>query len=157
MTPKAQSALEYLMIIAITLGIIIPTTYMFFRYSTESNAKLIDSQVNQIGKGIIDAAETVYFSGEGAKVILDINMPKEVEDIDIIARKELVFKLAPPVNAELVFFSHIRVPIISNDTDTRCIDYGNCDLSSLAGVGLKKVQLKSFNDNGILRVNISKS
>jgi len=45
MKSKGQTAVEYMMIVALTLGIIVPTTYLFFRYSSESNIKLIDPQI----------------------------------------------------------------------------------------------------------------
>src|SRR3989338_411690 len=126
MSMRAQSAFEYLMIIALTLGIIVPTTYLFFRYSAESNIKIIDSQINQIGRSMIDTAENVYFSGEGAKIVLEVNMPKEVEDINIIARRELVFKIISQIGAtESVFFSSSSVPIISDDPSAGCTVNGN--------------------------------
>ena len=154
---KSQSALEYLMIIAITLGILVPTSYLFFRYSSESTVKIVYSQISQIGRSIIDTAEIVYFSGEAAKMILEVNMPKEVEDIDIIARMELVFKVTSQIGAtESVFFSSSGVPIISDDPSAGCTTNGNCDLSGIAGSGLKKVKIEAINDGGIIRVRISK-
>ena len=153
---KSQSALEYLMIIAITLGIIIPTSYLFFRYSSESNIKIVDSQIGQIGRSIIDTAETVYFSGEGAKIVLEVNMPKEAEDIDIVVRRELVFKVTSILGTtEMVFFSSASVPIISSDPSAGCATNGNCDLSVISGIGMKKIKIEAINDGGTTRVRIS--
>jgi|TARA_B100000315_G_scaffold51441_1_gene45914 hypothetical protein len=144
---KGQSALEYLMIIAIALGIIVPTAYLFFRYSSESNVEIVDSQITRIGRNIIDAAESVYFSGEGSKITLEINMPKEVSAISILEGRELVFKIDSQISAtgetETVFFS--SVPIRG-------------DLSSLAGSGLKKVRIIAVGDgNGGFEVSIGKA
>ena len=140
MRAKAQSALEYLMIIAISLGIIVPTAYIFFKYSSDSNIQIIDSQMGQIGRSIIDTAETVYFSGESSKIILELNMPKGIVDIDIVANRELVFKIDSEIGeTEVVFFSSIGIPITSSDGSTDCLDNGNCDLSEIAGFGLKKI------------------
>lgn len=128
---KAQSALEYLMIIALALGIIVPITYLFFQYGSESNAEIVDSQVSQIGRSIIDTAETVYFSGEGAKITLDLSMPEDVDDIYILSNRELVFKIAADIGeTEAVFFSSI--PIAEDG-----------DLTDIAGFGLKKVKIQS--------------
>jgi len=133
MPKRAQSALEYLMVIALAMGIIVPITYMFFQYSSESNVQIIDVQVTQIGRNIIDTAESVYYSGEGSKIVLEINMPENVEDVYIIADRELVFKVITELGeTEIVFFSDIDI-IIAEDGD----------LTDIAGVGRKKVEIQS--------------
>ena len=67
--PKAQAALEYLLIIAMTFAIIIPTVYLFFTYSRESNIKIIDFQISSIGRNIVNTAESIYYSGENSKTV----------------------------------------------------------------------------------------
>ena len=137
---RAQSALEYMMIVALALGIIVPTTYLFFRYSSESNIKLIDSQINEIGGSMVDTAETVYFSGEGSKIILEVNMPENVRDIYIISNRELVFNLTTNIGeTEAVFFSTINI------TSTSCQDE-ICALTDIASLGLNKIKFQSFNE-----------
>ncbi len=61
---KAQSVLQYLMISILALVIVISTTYLFSSYASESNVQIVESQINQMGRNIMDTAETVYFSGE---------------------------------------------------------------------------------------------
>lgn len=147
-TTKTQSALEYLLIIALVLGIIVPTTYLLFRYTSESNVQIIDSQITRIGRNIIDTAETVYFSGEGSKIILGINMPEGVENIAILRNRELVLNITTVLGeTETVFFSSTGIPITSDDNSIDCINNGNCDLSNIAGFGLMKVKILSiYND-----------
>jgi len=134
---KAQSAIEYLMIIALTLGIIVPTSYLFFHYSSESNIQIVDAQLTEIGRTIIDTAESVYFSGTGSKIVLEINMPKSVYDVEILGNKELVFRLFSEISAtgesEVVFFSSI--PIAESG-----------DLTSIAGSGMKKIRIMAVPD-----------
>ena len=136
---KAQSAIEYLMIIALTLGIIVPTSYLFFRYSSESNIQIVDAQLTEIGRTIIDTAESVYFSGTGSKIVLEINMPKSVYDVEILGNKELVFRLFSEISAtgesEVVFFSSIPIA-----------EAGDGDLKTIAGSGLKKVRIMAIPD-----------
>jgi hypothetical protein len=149
--PKAQSALEYLMIIALVLGIIVPVTYLFFQYSSESNAKIVDSQIIKIGRNIIDTAEIVYFSGEGAKIVVELNMPEGVDDIYILSNRELVFEFTTEIGeTESVFFSSVDIPITSVPTTSggcpTIEGVVRCDLSSIAGLGLKKVEIKSIDD-----------
>src|SRR3989338_6986373 len=156
MNKKAQPALEYLMIIALVLGIIVPTAYLLFRTTSESNAQILYSQINQIGNKIIDTAETVFFSGEGAKIVLDINMPEGITNAEILANRELVFDIVSELGAtESVFFSPITIPIISDDpTNPDCIVDGNCDLSDLAGEGLKRISIQALDYSGTLKVRI---
>lgn len=153
--PKAQSALEYLMIIALVLGIIVPVTYLFFKYSSESNAEIVDSQITKIGRNIIDTAEIVYFSGKGAKIVVEVNMPEGVDDIYILSNRELVFEVTTEIGeTESVFFSSVNINITSIPTDSggcpvdvigfEGVTY--CDLSGIAGFGLKKVKIEAIDD-----------
>src|SRR3989338_1209842 len=156
MNKKAQPALEYLMIVALVLGIIVPTTYLLFRTTSESNVKILYSQVSQIGNSIISTAETVFFSGEGAKIVLEVNMPKGVTNVEIWANRELVFEIVSELGTtEFVFFSQTTIPIISNDpTNPDCVVNGNCDLSDLTGEGLKRISIEAIDDGSGLKVRI---
>jgi hypothetical protein len=155
--PKAQSALEYLMVIALVLGIIVPTTYLLFRYTSESNIQILDSQTTKIGRSIIDTAKSVYFSGEGAKMTLEINMPEGVDKVYILSNRELVFNLTTEIGeTEIVFFSSVYINITSDDTSAECTTSGNCDLSSIAGFGLKKVKIQSVMIDDVNQVRISR-
>lgn len=155
MAKKSQSALEYLLIIALTLGLIIPTSYLFFKFSTKSNDEIIDAQVTQIGNALVETAETVFFSGEGSKIVLDVNIPKNVIDVKILSSRELVFKmLSEAGERELVFFSAENVPIISDDASPECDSQGDCGLSSLADEGLKKIKVEAILDNGEIKARI---
>ena len=156
MNKKAQPALEYLMIIALVLGIIVPTSYLLFRTTSESNVKILYSQVSQIGNSIISTAETVFCSGEGAKIVLEVNMPKGVTNVEIWANRELVFEIVSELGTtEFVFFSPTTIPIISDDpTNPDCIVNGNCDLSDLTGEGLKRISIEAIDDGSGLKVRI---
>ena len=105
MIAKAQSALEYLLIIALVLGLIIPITYLFFRYGSQSNEQIVDSQINQIGNTIVDTAEIVYYSGEGAKIIVELKIPENIDSVDILEDRELVFTRSSEIGEnQMVFF-----------------------------------------------------
>src|SRR3989338_4087293 len=135
MHKKAQPALEYLMITALVLGIIVPTTYLLFRTTSESNVKILYSQISQIGNSIVDTAETVFFSGEGAKIVLEVNMPKGITNAKILANRELVFDIVSELGTtDCVFFSPLSLPIISDAAlNPGCLDEENYDLSDLQG------------------------
>ncbi|MBL7054700.1 hypothetical protein ISS05_02995 [Candidatus Woesearchaeota archaeon] len=152
---KAQSALEYLMIIALTLAIIVPTAYLFFSYSRESTEQITYPQISEIGLSIMNNAGSVYYSGEYSKIVMDVSMPERINDVYILYNRELVFEVdSDSGTSDVVFFSDIS--IISDS----CIPAGcdlaceKCDLSDLASAGIKKIKLESVNLG--TQVNIAK-
>ena len=125
------------MIIALALGILVPTTYLFFNYSSESSAKTADSQLIKAGRDIISTAESVYFSGEGSRLIMEISMPDGVDEAYILANRELVFNTTSRTGEnEAVFFSSVNITV-SGCTGNKCI------LAWMSGAGLKKVHVES--------------
>ena len=80
----SQSSLEYLLVVALTFAIIVPTTYLFYNYSRESSQEIADAQVTKLGKSIVDTAETIFYSGQGSKTTLELNIPDNVGSVAII-------------------------------------------------------------------------
>ena len=141
MLKNSQSALEYLMIIAITFAIIVPTIYLFFTYTRESNIKVVDSQIQSIGRSIINTAESIYYSGEHSKTILEFNMPDSVVDIKILSNRELVFIITTEFgDTDTVFFSSINI------TSDSCVSLDECSLSPIASEGFQRVKIESIAD-----------
>lgn len=128
------------MIIALTFAIIVPTVYLFYTYTRESNVQLVDSQINSIGREIINTAESIFYSGEHSKTILEFNMPENVDNVSIISERELVFDINTEFgNIEIVFFSDVNIS--SNSCS------GNvCDLSSISSKGFQKIKIESINN-----------
>jgi len=145
---RAQSSFEYLMIIALTVAIIVPMTYLFFRYSADSNTKILDSQINQIGRNMVDTAESVFFSGEDSKIVLELNMPDNVIDVYIIDERELIFNVTTTIGVnEVVFFSDVNI------TSNSCLDE-KCSLTEIATSGLKKVKFLSVNEGKEILISL---
>ena len=148
MIAKAQSALEYLLIIALVMGLIIPITYLFFRYGSQFNEQIVDSQINQIGNTIVDTAEIVYYSGEGAKIIVELKIPENIDSVDILEDRELVFTRSSEIGEnQMVFFSSVDIPIKSDAAS----------LLYLASSGLKKVRIRVVDPGTGLEVRIEKT
>ena len=77
-------------------------------------------------------------------------MPENVEDIYILANRELVFKMTSDIGeTEAVFFSSTGIPLYSNDCTGE-----KCELKDIASYGLTKVKIESINTGD--RVLISK-
>ena len=89
----SQSSLEYLLIVALTFAIIVPTTFLFYNYSRESGQEIIDAQINKLGRSLIDASESIFYSGLGSKTVLKVDVPDKVTSALIIDGREVVFNV----------------------------------------------------------------
>src|SRR3989338_3410840 len=134
---SGQSSLEYLLVVAITFIVILPATYLFYSYSKESGYEITDAQVTRLGRTIVDTAESIFYSGQGSKTVLELNMPDNVDTAQIIDGRELVFNITTSFGvSEIVFFSFVNLTANGN-----CIA-NVCAIPGLAGSGLKKVKLE---------------
>ncbi|HLG24028.1 MAG TPA: hypothetical protein VI564_03825 [Candidatus Nanoarchaeia archaeon] len=134
---KSQSSLEYLLVVAISLAIFVPTTYLFFNYSKDSSQDLSDAQLTEIGRTIIDTAESIYYTGEGSKTVLELSLPDNVRSAVIIDSKELVFNISSNFGiSELVFISKVNITTLPANCN------GNvCNLPELGSGGVKRIKI----------------
>lgn len=140
---KAQSSLEYMLVIAITFAIIVPTTYLFYSYSKGSSEEVKDSQIINIGRSIIDTAQAIFYSGQGSKATLELNVPDNIEEVKIVDGRELVFKLITSVGtSDIVFFSST----VKLTADSGCT---SCEIPKLASSGFKKVKLEVISQDTV--------
>ncbi|MBI2653904.1 hypothetical protein HYX02_03770 [Candidatus Woesearchaeota archaeon] len=135
---KAQASMEYLLVVALTFAIIVPTTYLFYSYSKESTQEIADAQLTKLGRGIIDAAESIFYSGQGSKTTLELNVPDSVYSAIIIDGRELVFNLTTSFGtSEIVFLSSVNL------TTAGTCSANICSLPGLSSSGLKKVKVEA--------------
>ena len=141
----SQSSLEYLLVVALTFAIIVPTTYLFYNYSKESSQEITDAQITKLGRSIVDAAETIFYSGQGSKTTLELNVPNNIDSAVIIDGKELVFNVTNNLGtSEIVFFSSVNITTISSNCNANI-----CTLPELASPGVKKVKVEAVTKNSI--------
>ena len=137
---KSQSSLEYLLIVALTFAIIVPTTYLFYNYSKESNQEISDSQITKLGRSIIDSAESIFYSGQGSKTVLELNVPDNVKAVQIIDGREMVFNASTSFGtSEIVFFSKVNITAIGSNCANNI-----CNIPDLANSGLKNVKVEAI-------------
>lgn len=106
---KAQVSMEYLIIVSFVVVLIIPMLVMFNKYSDETEDNIITSQANQIGRKIVDAAESVYYLGKPSKNTLKFSFPKDISNITI-GNNELVFFMKTKVGVdEVVIYSPVNI------------------------------------------------
>jgi uncharacterized protein (UPF0333 family) len=112
---RGQISVEYLMIIAISFAVLIPTGYFFYKYSQTSGEGAIRSQINQLGNKIISSAESIYGLADGSIIKLDVNYLSNIRDIKILESNELIitYELSSGIG-EAVFFSRIPLSGVYN-------------------------------------------
>lgn len=102
--------MEYMLIVAFALVVIIPATFLFYNYSQGSNDELVASQFNSIGLEILDSAETMYVGGEHQWETLKFNLPDNFKEMYIMNNTELIMKYyTQSGESEAVFFSDINL------------------------------------------------
>ena len=142
---SAQSALEYLLVVALTFAIIVPTAYLFYNYSKESSQEITDAQVTKLGRGIVDAAASIFYSGQDSKTVLELNVPDNIVNAQIIDGRELVFNATSNFGtSEIVFFSSVNI----TTAPSNCV-VNVCKLPELGNSGFKKVKIEAINKDSI--------
>lgn len=143
---KGQSSLEYLLIVGITFAIIVPTTYLFYNYSKESSQEITDLQVIQFGRTLVDTAESIFYSGQGSKTVLDMNVPEKITSAVIIDGRELVLNMSTPFGiSEIVFFSSVNLTAPGQNCNNNV-----CNIPEFAVPGLKKVKLEAISTESVM-------
>ncbi len=144
---RAQASMEYLMVAGLVLLVILPSIYLFYRYSHSSEKEIAKSQIDNMGKKIIDAAEDVYYLGGQSKTTLDLTIPKGVKNMEIWCNQNLVFLTED--GSEISFSS--RVNITSDEYlggPKVCYGFNQSSYSP----GSKKVILSAKGDNVLIEV-----
>lgn len=90
---EAQISVEYLVIIGFVTVITIPLIIIYYTFTQQSNEEITSSQISQISKKIVDAAESVYYIGEPSQTALRVNIPDNVLSADLSSGKEVVFRV----------------------------------------------------------------
>ena len=142
---KGQSSLEYITLVAITLVIIVPATYLFYNYSRDSTQEISDAQLTRLGREIIDTSEKIFYSGIGSRTVMQINLPEGVTSGVILDGKELVFNITSQVGvSEVVFFSAVNIT-----TDpTKCTE-NVCTIPLFYSSGLKKIKIEAVSKDSV--------
>ena len=152
MKRTAQSSLEYMIILAFTLAILVPSIYLFYNYSTDSREQIIDAQVSEIGKKMIENSKFVHYSGQGSRITLDVDMPIGVKKIYVVGKRELVFELELRTgDSQMVFFSSL-VDMYTNDPaecQTEAGSENECYISRGSLSGKMKIRLDADQNNKV--------
>src|SRR3989338_11484786 len=90
---KAQVSIEYMFIIGFATIVTTSLIIIYYSFTQESREEVTSSQIMQVVKKVVDAAESVYYLGEPSQTTLKINMPSNVVSTDLSSGNEIVFKV----------------------------------------------------------------
>ena len=96
MKKEAQISVEYMFIIGFITVITIPLIIIYQTFTQDSSDEITSSQILQVAKNIVDAAESVYYLGEPSQTTLKVNIPRGVVGANLSSGYEVVFKVKTP-------------------------------------------------------------
>jgi hypothetical protein len=129
---RAQVSLEYMVIVGIALGLLVPAILFFYTYQSSGESSSASGQINEIGLEMVSTTKSTYSFGRNTKQTIEFTMPDSVRRV-YVQGQELVFiydTYAGPAHA--VFFSSINMTSAYSD--------GNI---SIAHPGLTRYQFNS--------------
>jgi len=134
---KGQISVEYLIIIAVALAVLIPGVLFFYSYSQSNIGSSTSARINEIGLKVIATAQTAYGLGNQSWQTVEFTMPTPVSRV-YVRGQELVFVYdTSHGTSDSVFFSPIN--LTSDDAAT-----GN--ISSATHTGLTRYRITSLGD-----------
>ena len=90
---EAQISMEYMLLIGFVTVMTIHLIIIYFTFTQQSGDEIRSTQVLEISKKIVDAAESVYYLGEPSQTTLRVNIPSNIVDINLSSGKEIIFKI----------------------------------------------------------------
>lgn len=106
---RGQVSVEYMVIVAIALGLLVPAVIFFYTYT--KSADPTSAQLNEAGLQMIAAVKSTYALGLNARQTVEFTMPATVVNVTVNDR-ELVFRYHTAEGiSEAVFFSTIGMEV----------------------------------------------
>jgi len=75
--------MEYLLLFGFAALMTFPLIVLFYTQSQDINDDVANAQIDRVLTEIVDAADTVYYTGEPARKTITVYMPKRVKSINI--------------------------------------------------------------------------
>ncbi len=106
---RGQIAMEYLMVIAFAMLLVVPVVVFIAKDSGSQTAEVSVAQISQIARRIASGAERVYAFGEPTTLTIRVFMPKSVRNVTvsnkgvtfIINRNGVLSAVTEPVSMNL--------------------------------------------------------
>jgi len=132
---RGQSSVEYLFVVALSLMLVIPASFLFLGYSSSQEDTISAAQINRIGNEVLTKSEEMYVIGNNSWMTMEIILPDNFKKARIYGERELVIDYYIKSGyTQAVFFSDVD---ITNGTH-RCVS-NPCDVQMFAGINMIRV------------------
>ena len=129
---KGQISMEYLIIVAFVIFLILGLLGFFYFYSTSVQDTLRINQMSTFANKLLSTAESVFYAGEPSKSTITAYLPKGVTNIQILEQR-LVFTYSTasgesktsftspvPISGEISFSEGVQViQVVAVDNEVR--------------------------------------
>jgi hypothetical protein len=112
---RGQQATEYIIVLGLLLGLLVPISYFYFFSSTSTAADAEERVAHDIGNTITTQAEEVFYSPGYAKRTLELGTPGLVEFVYVENKTTLVINYSTQKGKGTLSFRS-RVPLVSTLT-----------------------------------------
>jgi uncharacterized protein (UPF0333 family) len=85
MQKRGQLSIEYLMIIGFSLFIITILMLVYSQQTTQQGSEIAFTQVNKVGKKIVDTAQEIFYRGADSRKTIQIYMPANVKNSTVFS------------------------------------------------------------------------
>lgn len=136
---KGQSSVEFILIVAFSLLMLIPATILFLNYSADAESTVVNSQTYQMGNELVLTAELIEGVGRESWQTLELVVPQSVNDVWVYEGvsgqlSEVVVNYGNPPSSA-VFFTD---SILRVNTSVDCSS--GCELPVVDGLNKIKVE-----------------
>ena len=120
---KAQSSMEFLILMGFLTFIIIAILGIGYYYSGTINDRIKSSQIESFANKVTSTSETVFYAGEPSRATISAHLPDGVEEIEVINNAIVITYYLTSGQNKRSFSSN--VPIAENATS---------QISSISGI-----------------------
>jgi uncharacterized protein (UPF0333 family) len=106
---RGQSSVEYLLIVGIALGVLIPAVFFFASYSGSQEATGVGAQIDEIGLAVTTAASEAYALGAGSRRQVEVSLPEGITRIWVNGTELAIAYESAYGPSEAVFFSAVAL------------------------------------------------
>lgn len=133
---RGQASVEYLVVTALALAILVPGSYLFLNYSKSASEQVAANQLNMAGQEIVNEAEKMYVLGRDSWVTIELSLPGFFSEAGINNGDELFFRhVSGSGDSYVVFF-----PLGFNLSNSSSACVNHCSLNLNPGVNRLRLQ-----------------
>jgi len=90
---RGQAAVETVLVIVLATAMLIPASYLFYIFLSDTSTEIAQKNIGRIGRSFIEHVNLVYHYGENAKVVVSYSFPPGIDNMSIEG-KQMMFEYA---------------------------------------------------------------